>query len=171
MSDDAMGKARPGREAQADLSRHIEHVWRYFELHANQRITTFNYFLILSGAVAAGLASTLQGSQRFSSLGVVLGLILAMTSFVFWKLDQRVSFLIKHAESALREVEQSFDADVFQLFDMDPRESDARATTVSWWSRMWTYGKAFRIIFAMMGLLGVAGSAFSALRCFGVITW
>lgn len=100
----------------------LEHAWRYFELHANQRISIFNYFVVISGAVSAGIAATWQGSQHFSIVGIVLGLLLSVVSFVFWKLDQRVSFLIKHAESALAEVEQSLPAHSVRLFLLEPNK-------------------------------------------------
>jgi ABC-type amino acid transport system permease subunit len=56
----------------------LEHMWRYFELHANQRMTVFNFYLVLSGAIAAGLAATLQGSARLALVGIVLGALLAL---------------------------------------------------------------------------------------------
>lgn len=75
-----------------------------------------SFFLFASGAIAAGLAATLQGTPRFSSLGIALGALLMLVSFIFWKLDQRVSFLIKHAEQALAETEQAFSAKEACLF-------------------------------------------------------
>jgi hypothetical protein len=148
----------------------LEHAWRYFQLHANQRMSVFNFFLVLSGAVAAGLAATVQGSQRFSSLGVALGLLLALVSFVFWKLDQRVSFLIKHAECALSELEKTLPAESARLFILEPSRAKTAAEAASWWSRQWTYGKAFRLVFLVMGLLGIAGAVLSLLKYFGVIS-
>ena len=74
-----------------------------FDLHAHQRMSLFNYFLIASGSVAAGLAASLQRSGLFQILGTGLGALLILISFVFWKLDQRTAFLVKHAEEALTE--------------------------------------------------------------------
>jgi hypothetical protein len=153
-------------ESQAGL----EHAWRYFELHASQRMSVFNYFLVLSGVVAAGLAATLQGSQQLSILGAVLGLLLVLVSFVFWKLDQRVSFLMKHAESALTEVEKTLPIDSARLFLLEPSRATQAATGASWWTRHWTYGTCFRLVFGVMGVAGVAGAALSALKAAGVIT-
>ena len=78
--------------------KEFDHAWRYFELHANQRMTVFNFFLVLVGLVAAGIATSRQGAQTLALLGVFLGLLLAFFSFIFWKLDQRVCFLMKQAE-------------------------------------------------------------------------
>ncbi|MGL4573889.1 MAG: hypothetical protein ACRCV9_03780, partial [Burkholderiaceae bacterium] len=148
-----------------------EHAWKYFELHANQRLAIFNFFLVLSGALAAGMAATLQGSQRFSSLGIALGVLLAFVSFLFWKLDQRVSFLIKHAEAALSEVEVLFpDADA-RVFLQEPSKTVAAKQKSSVWTRHWTYGRVFRVLFCSMALVGISGSSLCGLRFFGFISW
>lgn len=148
-----------------------EHAWKYFEIHANQRITIFNYFLAVSGAIAAGLATTLQGSTRFSSLGIALGVLLVLVAFIFWKLDQRVSFFIKRAEHALAEVESQFPIAEAHLFMLEPKATNALADAGSWWVRPWTYGKAFRSVFVVMGVFGTSGAILSALKFMGVVSW
>jgi uncharacterized membrane protein YciS (DUF1049 family) len=148
-----------------------EHAWRYFEVHSSQRITVFNYFLAVSGATTAGLAATLQGTQRFASLGIALGALLALVAFIFWKLDQRVSFLIKRAEASLAETEQTFPSKVGSLFLLEPTHTKAAADEAPWWNWHWTYGTSFRLIFALMALVGVVGSALSALRFLGCLSW
>ena len=147
----------------------LEHSWRYFELHANQRMTVFNFFLVLSGAIAAGLAATIQGSARLAMLGVALGALLALVAFVFWKLDQRVSFLIKHAEAALADVERALPEQSAQLFLSEPNKTEHVVATGNWWTRQWTYSRAFRLVFWIMGLAGVAGAALSVLKTMGAI--
>ena len=148
-----------------------EHAWKYFELHAHQRIAVFNFFLVLSGALAAGIAATLQGSQRFSALGVVLGILLAFVSFLFWKLDQRASFLVKHAEAALTQIEGYFPVAEAQLFLQEPDKSTADRKQSSVWIRQWSYGRVFRVLFASMATVGVCGSALCGLRFLGYISW
>jgi ABC-type uncharacterized transport system permease subunit len=61
----------------------LEHAWRYFALHAGQRMSIFNFFLVLSGIVAAGLAACLQRHGPFQLIGVALGVLLALVSFTF----------------------------------------------------------------------------------------
>lgn len=102
----------------------LAHAWRYFELHANQRMSVFNFVLALSGVASAGLAALLQGSSRLSFLGVLRGVLLALVAFVFWKLDQRVSFLIKHAEAALSELEHALPDERARLFLCEPAKTD-----------------------------------------------
>jgi len=94
-----------------------------------------------------------------------------LVSFVFWKLDQRVSFLIKHAEGALAETEQAFAAKEACLFLTEPRATKSASESSNWWSRHWTYGKAFRLVFAVMGVFGLTGSCLSASRFMGWLVW
>jgi len=140
----------------------LDHAWSYFQLHANQRITVFNYFVILSGVLAAGLAATIQGPPRLASLGVGLGLLLALLSYVFWKFDQRTAFLIKHSEDILRVLEP----DTAPVFADEVGKTDAAKK-----DGMWTYGKSFKVIFCVMGIVGLSGSAVSALRYCGLVSW
>src|SRR4051794_23723757 len=83
----------------------LAHAWAYFSLHAGQRITIFNYFVVFSGILATGLATAIQGPPRLASIGVALGLLLSLLSYLFWQLDRRTSFLVKHAEDAIKTIE------------------------------------------------------------------
>lgn len=141
----------------------LEHAWSYFQLHANQRITVFNYFVIFAGVLATGLASAVQASPRLATVGVVLGLLLSLLSLVFWKIDQRTSFLIKHAEELIKTLEPAT-APLFQ--EEVTKTEHARKT-----KGLWTYGKAFRVIFLVMGLVGISGSVISGLRWSGKLVW
>jgi len=156
---------------EVTASQAREHVWKYFELHAQQRIAVFNFFLVLSGALAAGMAATLHGSQRLSSLGIALGVLLAFVSFLFWKLDQRVAFLIKHAEAALAQIEGFFPDPEAQVFLREPNKTTEAKEQSSVWMRQWSYGRVFRVLFVAMAVVGLSGSVLCGLRFFGCIAW
>jgi hypothetical protein len=135
----------------------LEHAWRYFELHAAQRMSMFNYFLVLFGLVSAGLAGALQADGALRVAGVFLGIALTVTTHVFGKLDERSSFLVKHAEAALREAEAAVPLAVGRLFFHEPGETeDARAL-----AKIWTYGTSFRLIFCVARLVGILGAGLS----------
>ena len=76
----------------------VEHAWKYFELHSNQRITMFNYFLFIIAGLGTAIGVSFQSASTFAYIGIFLSIFLSITSFVFWKLDQRTSFLIKQSE-------------------------------------------------------------------------
>ena len=149
----------------------LEHAWSYFELHANQRMTVFNFFLVLAGLVAAGLATAVQGNPRFAVLEIVLGLLLGLVSFIFWKLDQRASFLIKLAEEAIAELETALPNEKSRLFLSEPALTKAASSGRNSWTRLWTYGRSFRTTFCVIGIFGFGSSVLSALRFLGVVSW
>ncbi len=146
----------------------LEHAWRSFALHAGQRMSLFNFFLIVSASVGAALAASFQRSGLFHVLGIGLGCLLVLISFIFWKLDQRTSFLVKHGEEALIELESSFDVTDARLVSREPVRTAAHEKGCVL-SRMWTYGTAFRFVFWIMGIIGATGAAVSCARWRGWI--
>lgn len=157
--------------AEPNEEKALDHAWRYFELHANQRMAVFNFFLVLASLVSAGLAAAVQGSERLGVLGIVLGILLALVSFVFWKLDQRASFLIKHAESALVGLESILPTENARLFLNEPALTKNASSSSTLWNRHWTYGRSFRLTFLVIGLFGIGGSVLSTLRFMSVVSW
>jgi len=144
----------------------LEHAWRYFALHANQRILLFNFFVVISASVSAGLAACLQKGGVFQLVGGGLGMLLVLISFIFWKLDQRTAFLVKHGERAITDLEAALPFPAAHLLSSEPEVSAPRRRGF-WPLRMWTYGTAFRVMFAAMGLVGVLGGALAFSRYLG----
>ncbi len=132
------------------IQRTMDHAWRYFELHAQQRMTVFNFFLAISGLISAGVGVCLQQGTKFSVLASLLGTFLIMVSFIFWKLDQRVSKMIKSAEAALCHIEAATGTDDILIFT-----KDRQAPTHNSLSAVWTYGRCFRMSFLAVGILGL----------------
>jgi len=159
------------RTNNATRQRALEHGWRYFELHANQRMALFNFFLVLSGLVAAGLAASLQEGSYFITLGIVFGLFLIVISFVFWKLDQRVSFLLKHSEAAIATLELENLPVSGQLFANEPSRLSAINSSLHGLLRVWTYGECFRLVFFTMALFGAVIVVLAALRFLSILIW
>ncbi|MBV7576560.1 hypothetical protein KW846_27960 [Pseudomonas sp. PDM32] len=136
------------------LERSLDHAWRYFELHAQQRMTVFNFFLAISGLVAAGIGISLQQGMSFSFLVSLLGVFLSLISFLFWKLDQRVSLMIKNSEIALIALEKIATTSDASIFSSDQAQSKSTGLLSTW-----TYGKCFRISFMSVGLMGIVFAA------------
>lgn len=144
---------------ESEAQRHtLDHAWRYFELHASQRMSLFNFFLVFSGLVAAGTGGAFV---RLPQVSTVAGVALAGVAFLFFKLDQRVSFLIKRAEAALVEAESPV-PEYARLFATEPSETKHAERTES----LWTYGKSFRTLYGVVGVLGLIVGGVSLLRWF-----
>lgn len=148
-----------------------EHAWNYFQLHANQRMAVFNFFVVLTGVLSAGIAGVMQGSAKLALIGIILGPLLPLLSFVFWKLDQRTSFLIKHAEAALLDLERSMPVQSVQLFMTEPQLSQEAKLKTDDWSRQWSYGNSFGLIFISMALIGIISTVLCVLKFVGKISW
>lgn len=103
MEDDS----NKANEYKADLQR--IHLWSYFELHANQRITLFRYYTIILGLFITSAGVILIRYHQQSSMEEVTGIILSIVFFIltvsFYLLDQRNRQLIHYAEKSLREFE------------------------------------------------------------------
>ena len=148
-----------------------QQAWAYFALHAQQRLTTLNFYLLLASALTAATVASLQNNFRFPLLRVPAGLMLALLSFVFWRLDLRNRWLIKHAEAALTAFELGHQPDNGNrelppeyLFANEQRDAKRRHERKRWWSRLWphSYSEAFEMLFLSFFITGVA-SAISAL--------
>ncbi|MGN6155711.1 MAG: RipA family octameric membrane protein [Sphingomicrobium sp.] len=146
--------------SETAIARATDHAWRYFELHAHQRVTVFNYYIVFAGIILAGLAASLQRNDDFAALGIALGVLLVLLSWVFWQLDRRAAFLVKHAERALETLEVQLPIEA-QLFRQEPE-----APKPKW---HWTYGRSFRFIFLVMSLVGLAGAILAGLQLSGQI--
>ena len=148
-----------------------KYAWDYFQLHAAQRMTVFNFFIVVATVVTTGLFTTLH--ERTHLQGILLGILLAFISFVFWKLDTRTQFLIRNSENVLKELEESFGAlgirsepHMLQLFRWEETETaHARKNNgVCVWRNHLTYGQCLKYIFWCFIIVGLLGSSISVVR-------
>jgi hypothetical protein len=146
--------------------------WQYFELHASQRLTTFNYYIVISTLITTGIFATFSKDYTAPSLGIAGGLLLLFFSFVFWKLDDRNKQIIKGAEAALKFFETRSDLvdpadgpNVLKLFTRDDFLTDRRKAARTWpWNKHYSYTTSFNWVFRAFGIFGLLAVAFSALK-------
>lgn len=150
-----------GSEFEPSMESEVRnHAWNYFALHAQQRMSAFQFFITLeiglSGAVFLAVQSgAAAGSRPFSLVGVLMMLL----AFVFWKIDQRTRDLIKNAEVSLRSVE-TFLAAHCPIgnplpFSADP-QVNMKIGAVPLLSGRLTYSQSFGTIFLGSGLVGLS---------------
>ena len=150
-----------------------EYAWNYFELHARQRMSVFNYFVIIAALLTAGLAGSLSKDDGYHLISFVLSLSLIVISFVFWKLDQRVRYFIKHAEKALKILEKHWtDEDTnidgnLALFSAEEestgelRKQLRNKYRFQPWRWHMSYYKCFCFVYFVFGVIGVLGMIMS----------
>jgi hypothetical protein len=144
-----------------------KYVWDYFHMHASQRLTTFNFYIVISTLLATGLFATLRGDIRVQPYGIVLGLLLILLSFVFYKLDQRNKVFISNAENALKYIEgfenfpcQDNEPQPLMVFSREEYLTKLLKAQDSFWAcrKHYTYANCFLIIFLSFGILGIIGT-------------
>lgn len=142
-----------------------DYAWQYFALHADQRIKTFNFFLILVAVILGGLLAFVKDAKLPPLGGVPGGLLLIILSWVFWKLDTRNRELIHHAEEALRTIEadipETESPKQLRLFTEEDEKTDkcrseAKLTwnPLSWIVGHYNYRDCFRAVFVVTGIMG-----------------
>jgi hypothetical protein len=145
----------------------ISHAWDYFAFHAQQRQTVFNFFLILIGASVAAYASTLakaDGSHDY--FHSVLGLLVVVSSFLFWRLDKRNSRLVKLAEDPLKKFENRL-TERTQIADMTILSRADTKIESGILSNFESFSQIYRMVFMLAGAGGLAVLALSIKRiCF-----
>lgn len=145
-----------------------DHAWEYFALHAGQRMTIFNFFTILVGLFGTGIATIIQWGSTFDLVGQALSIILLALCLIFWKLDQRVSSLIKRAERACIEAEERLYPPSARLFALEFLSTSMGRRTYHP-SREWTYGSSFRLLFGVTAIAGTISVLFFGASALGII--
>ncbi|OHB77268.1 MAG: hypothetical protein A2Z25_14320 [Planctomycetes bacterium RBG_16_55_9] len=162
-------RERAGKMSHSpNAKERIEYAWNYFQLHAGQRMSLFNFFVVISALLTGGLATSIRNDNEFEHaiIRILLGVGLMITSFVFWKLDQRVRYLIKHAENALKKMEHCFlienesqdNSSALFLAEEEQTVKFPRAQLWKFWEWHMYYSKCFGVVyitFAAIGFLGV----------------
>lgn len=93
-----------------DTLNSSDHAWRYFDLHACQRISLFRYYVILLSLYVTGsgfLFAKFNENTCLEEWGVIFfSIIFILITIVFWCLDGRNRKLIHLAEKSLRKHER-----------------------------------------------------------------
>jgi hypothetical protein len=82
----------------------LDHAWNWFNLHAGQRMQTFNFFLIATAFLIAAYASLLE---KLPLAALAVSLVGAWIAFWFTRLDNRTRQLIDAGEDVLKTCQES----------------------------------------------------------------
>jgi hypothetical protein len=74
-------------EKDQRLETELTYAWNWFQYHAGQRLTAFNFFLVIVGVVAVAFTKALE--QGWTVLGAVVAGLGALISIGFLFLDVR----------------------------------------------------------------------------------
>jgi hypothetical protein len=128
------------------------YAWSYFAFHAQQRQTVFNFFIILVGASLGAFAATIDKGAA-SKLHFAIGCALAISSFLFWRLDERSRRLIQLAEAPLKEIELRLAAQTGLACLTILTRSDNKIG--GWCAKFESFTQIYRLAFVVAGLSGL----------------
>ncbi|MDJ0033355.1 hypothetical protein [Pantoea ananatis] len=128
----------------------FEHAWKYFELHSQQRMTVFNFYITAIGLLTAGCGVSLQQGGKYIYFSTIIGLFMIFVTFIFHKLDKRTSKLIKNSEKALIYLENKFESNETKIFSFD--ETSTKSNSIF---GDWSYGRCFRMAFYVLANIGL----------------
>jgi hypothetical protein len=145
-----------------------KHAWEYFKLHAEQRIRVFNFYVLLTVAMVAGLLTVLKEAPAMPYIASAVCVLIAFFSVIFLLLDGRTRSLIENAERTLLVLEE--DARLPDGPDGAPHpgriftRAAYETRRASEHNLVWTYTLCFRVVFIAMALLGVGGAVLLQFR-------
>lgn len=133
----------------------------YFNSHASQRLTVFNFYIALSSFTAAGYFASFKPDSNLESARLLLAFLLCFFSFLLWMLDRRVKVFIKIAERALIHFESLEPCNAEgKVFTLEDTETKAHRKIMSGWHRamFWriplSYSKCFNLVYLVFFLIG-----------------
>lgn len=138
----------------------LELCWKYFDRHADQRISYFNFFVVFSTILTSGAITVLQDSVDLRYTAIPIGVVQIFVAYMFLKIDQRNKFLTKHAENAIKDFEQkngnASDQYTFLFNKEDELTIDHRANDKKrfFLLHLITHGQAYKIIYISFMIWG-----------------
>jgi cbb3-type cytochrome oxidase subunit 3 len=152
--------------------------WDYFDAHASQRMSIFNFYIALSSITATTYAAAWKADSNLQSARGLLAFLLLLFSFVFWKFDQRNKALIKNAERALMAFEAADSGDqILKVFTQEHIETTRKRAEMKGLQRLqvwkWalSYSDCFNTVFSTFALIGGAGLVEVLYRHFDLGRW
>ena len=157
----------------------LDIAWKYFQQHASQRISFFNFYIVVASCMLTGLVTTFGSQFLAHHVGIAIGLMLAMTSFIFFKIDERNKFLTKKGEEALKEIESHYSflgtsgsspspLQIFRREEAHSRELKEEYKEKGTWVvlQQISHSKCFNILLEIYGLAGFFGALVSGVLLF-----
>lgn len=145
----------------------FKYAWDWFSYHAQQRLTAFNFFLILMGAVVVSYTQAVN--HDLQAFGVALGGLGAFVAVAFWAMEVRNEELVYCGRTALDVLEKKLEVAIRS--DDEQRSHLAEAMRGSVEARIYRHLNPrelahrtwLRRVIAVMGVLSLLAACWAAL--------
>ena len=148
----------------------LDIAWKYFQQHAQQRISYFNFFILFSSIMTTAMIATLSPQFNLNLLGIGIGLMQSLIAYVFIKIDQRNRHLTKIGENAIIEIEQTYNlpnqincASV-RVFNKEGKQTKEDRGAKAWHSLISSqisHSASYKLIYFAFAIAGFVGAATS----------
>jgi hypothetical protein len=118
-----------------------DYAWNWFELHASQRMQTYNFFLVATAFLIAGFSALLD-KHPIAAVGIAL--TGSWLSVWFNRLDARTRQLVKAAERALKVSDAMLPDPQFRIVEAVERietgaSSYRHVIKITHWTIFWVF--------------------------------
>jgi hypothetical protein len=151
-------------ENDKDKSKALDMTWDYFKLLAQQRVTHFNLFIVFIGAITAALVVSVHTDLRGNIIACTLSFFQVFLCFIFHKIDIRNKFLIKHTESIIKNIEKSYENDIYKVFLMEEKSTNAlrdKEKSKLYCARQLSTSQLYNLFYFFFMLMGFSVFVFS----------
>lgn len=165
-----MGASEQVNDSQVALDSFLrKQAWDYFALHASQRMTIFNFYIVLSSVTTTSYAASFKTDSNLQPARVILAALLCLFAVIFWKLDSRNKALIKNAEEVLKYFESAEEGNtVAKVFTREELKTSAKQLRgwrmLLFWRWHMSYSDCFNAVFSIFFAVGLFGVIQVALR-------
>lgn len=146
--------------------------WKYFQQHATQRMSYFNYFAIFSTILINGYVISINGEEP--SLGIIIGLLEIILAFFFLKIEERNRFLMRHGENVIKKIEHNYfkeNDSNYSLFTSEEIDANSRKERQRGWNfyrKEMSHGKAYKYLYKIFMIIGLASMIFATIIVFRI---
>ncbi|WP_286726958.1 MULTISPECIES: RipA family octameric membrane protein [Sphingobacterium] len=142
----------------------LDLAFKHFIQHAQQRVQLFNYFILFSSLLTTATITTFQPTYKEYYLGGALGLIQIIIAFIFIKIDQRNSFLIKHSENIIKKIEAENNCR-YPLF-LTEEEQTIKSKKKGIFNFQLSHRKSYKLIYTIFIITGILSSIYATKKIF-----
>jgi hypothetical protein len=138
-------------EDNKDAAEVADLAFKWFQVHADQRLKVFNFFLAIAGICVAGFFTAMQAKNPIAAS--LISIVLFVVCICFKQLDLRTAQLVEIGEDYLREW-------------LDEKNKRLKSTNVNLIARAdvrrhcLSYRQVFNLLFLIFGFLGILGAIF-----------